>query len=180
MSPSKPDPKGPKPGPILLSKEWAELSQEHDQELLELLSSKDIRPPDWSIDAAWLGSGSRLEEAMAVPIKWPGESIVSGVYLFYDWTLGWDTKELKAGRYVKVQKQIVPLYAGKAANLWNRMQAHWAHREERAWIGTYFEEVDEDLLAGTLQACAWREEERAGMEARLIKLLRPRYCRRME
>jgi len=180
MSPSKPDPKNPKLDPSVFSTEWTKLSQEHDPDLLELLSTKGVRPPDWSIAAEWLDPGGRLEEAMEIPIKWPGDTTVHGVYFFYDWTPGWDMDELKAGRIVNIQKQIVPLYVGKAANLWNRMQAHWARPEERAWITTYFQEVENDQLAGELQACAWREEERAGMEARLIKILRPRYCRRME
>ncbi|WP_316410630.1 GIY-YIG nuclease family protein [Mesoterricola sediminis] len=164
----------------LLSKEWTEESQDHDQDLLELLASVGVRAPDWSIAADWLEPAVRLGEGMEVPIKRPGETEVSGVYLFYDWTPSLDPSELSAGRIVEIPRHIVPLYVGKAANLWNRMQAHWARPQEGAWITTYFEEVEKDLLAGHLQACAWREEERAGMEARLLKRLRPRYCKRME
>lgn len=153
---------------------------EHEPGLVEWLSSMGIRSPDWSFDPGWLEPTDRLEYGIKIPIRSPGEKVVSGVYLFYDWTPSWNPKELDAGRFVSQARQIVPLYVGKAANLWNRMQAHWSRPEGDGWIFTYFQDVEKDLLAGFLMACAWKEDERAGVEARLIRTLRPKYCRRTE
>jgi len=76
--------------------------------------------------------------------------------------------------------EIIALYVGKAANLWNRMQTHWCRPGERGWINSFLEDVDRGDLDDIVMACAWKEGERAGVEARLIKTLKPRYCRRAE
>ena len=47
-------------------------------------------------------------------------------------------------------------------------------------MNSYLEDLNTGSLDDLVMACAWREVERAGVEARLIGLLKPRYCRRTE
>jgi len=136
----------------------------HDQDLVGWLTSKGVRSPDWCIDPCVFDQVERQLTGESNPFRLSGEAVVSGVYLFYSWN----------------QDEIVPLYVGKAANLWNRMQTHWCRPGERGWINSYIEDINRSTLDDVVMACAWKEEERAGVEARLIKILKPRYCRRME
>jgi hypothetical protein len=136
----------------------------HDLDLLEWLAKRGVREPDWSLDPCIFDQGDRQSTGEENPIKLPNQPIVSGVYLFYS----------------RTREGIIALYVGKAANLWNRMQTHWCRPEERGWINRYLEEIEKGSLDDVVMACAWCEEERAGMEARLIRSLRPRYCRRQE
>jgi hypothetical protein len=136
----------------------------HDQDLIEWLDSYGIRSPDWTIDPCVLDKGERRRTGEKNPLKLPNHSVISGVYLFYS----------------RSKDGIVALYVGKAANLWNRMQKHWCHPEERGWIYSFLDEIDRGALEDIVMACAWKEDERAGVEAKLIKILKPRYCRRTE
>ena len=145
----------------------------HDQDLLDWLAVAGVRPPDWSFDISELDPAFRLQHDLNITIKTPGEKVVSGVYLFYD-------RIPASNGYDPNGAGIVPLYVGKALNLWNRMQAHWLRPDSGSWLQLYYDDVEKGLLIGFAMACAWREEERAGVEARLIKLLKPRYCRRTE
>ena len=136
----------------------------HDQDLIEWLGSYGVRPPDWSIDPCMLDKVDRQNSGEENPLKLPNRSTVSGVYLFYS----------------RTKDGIVALYVGKAANVWNRMQTHWCRPGERGWLNFYLEDVNSGALDDVVMACAWAEEERAGMEAQLIRTLKPRYCRRQE
>lgn len=136
----------------------------HDQDLVEWLAARGVRTPDWSIDPCILDQGDRQSTGEQNPIKLPDQSIVSGVYLFYS----------------RTNEGIAALYVGKAANLWNRMQTHWCRPGEQGWINSYLEDVESGDLNDVVMACAWNEEARAGMEAQMIRSLRPRYCRRQE
>ncbi|MDR3682115.1 MAG: hypothetical protein P4L11_00190 [Geothrix sp.] len=136
----------------------------HDQDLIQWLAANGVRPPNWSIDPCVFDLGERQITGEKNPFKLPDQSVVSGVYLFYS----------------RSKNGIVALYVGKAANLWNRMQTHWCRPGERGWINSYLEDIDKGTLDDVVMACAWNEEERAGMEAQLIKSLKPRYCRRQE
>jgi excinuclease UvrABC nuclease subunit len=80
----------------------------------------------------------------------------------------------------KDKNRIIPLYVGKAVNLWNRMQTHWCRPEVGGWVDSYLKEIENGTLDEIVMACAWKEEERAAFEARLIKILKPRFCRRTE
>ena len=136
----------------------------HDQDLIEWLASYGIRSPDWSIDPCVFDQWERRRTGEENPFKLPNHSVISGVYLFYS----------------RSQDGLVALYVGKAANLWNRMQKHWCHPDERGWIYSFLHEMNRGSLEEIVMACAWKEDERAGVEARLIKILKPRYCRRTE
>lgn len=148
-------------------------SEDHDQDLVDWLFAKGVRPPDWSFDASLLDPVERANRKAQIPIRTPGGRIVPGVYLFYDRTPLAASIEPGGSR-------IVTLYVGKAANLWNRIQSHFCRPMEDAWLQIFIEDVGKGLFDGMLMVCAWKEEERAGMEARLIRTLRPRYCRRRE
>jgi hypothetical protein len=150
------------------SKPLEDVSEEqedsHDRDLIEWLNSYGIRSPDWTIDPCVFDQEERCRTGEKNPLKLPNHSVISGVYLFYS----------------RSKDGVVALYVGKAANLWNRMQKHWCRPDERGWINSYLEEIDRGSLDDVVMACAWREDERAGVEARLIKILKPRYCRRTE
>lgn len=140
------------------------LEDNHDQDLIEWLAANGIRQPDWSMDPCVFDQVDRQQTGERNPFNSPGEPTVAGVYLFYS----------------RRQGEVVALYVGKASNLWNRMQTHWCRPGERGWVNSYLEDVDRGDLDDIVMACAWKEGERAGVEARLIKALRPRYCRRTE
>lgn len=146
---------------------------EHDHDLVEWLASKGVRSPDWSIDPCILDRWDRQSTGETNPIKLPGQSMVSGVYLFYSRTSIWITKGDDENR-------IIPLYVGKAVNLWNRMQNHWCRPEVGGWVDSYLKEIENGSLDEIVMACAWVEEERAAVEAHLIKTLKPMFCRRTE
>ena len=136
----------------------------HDQDLIEWLDSYGTRSPDWTIDPCVFDQEERRRTGEKNPLKLPNQSVISGVYLFYS----------------RSKDGVVALYVGKAANLWNRMQKHWCRPDERGWISSYLDEMNNGFLEDIVMACAWKEDERAGVEARLIKILKPRYCRRTE
>ncbi|HJW32507.1 MAG TPA: hypothetical protein VJ505_03985 [Holophagaceae bacterium] len=136
----------------------------HDQDLIEWLHNFGVRSPDWSIDPCILDQVDRQSTGEENPLKLPNQTTVSGVYLFYSRTKG----------------GIIALYVGKAANIWNRMQTHWCRPGERGWVNSYLEDIDSGALDDVVMACAWNEEERAGIEAQLIRSLKPKYCRRRE
>lgn len=136
----------------------------HDQDLVEWLGSNGVRSPDWSFDPCLLDQVDRQSTGGENPLKLPNQSIVSGVYLFYS----------------RTPEGVIALYVGKAANLWNRMQTHWCRPGERGWVHSFIEDVNSGALEGPVMACAWNEGERAGMEAQLIRQLKPRYCRSRE
>lgn len=148
----------------LLGQEFIRQEEGHDQDLLNWLAERGVREPDWSLDPCIFDQADRQSNGEENPIKRPDQPVVSGVYLFYS----------------RSKEEIVPLYVGKAANLWNRMQTHWCRPGERGWINRYLEDIEKGTLDDVVMACAWAEEERAGMEARLIRSFRPRYCRRRE
>jgi len=148
-------------------------NEDHDQDLVDWLASKGVRPPDWSFDASLLDPVERANRELQIPIRTPGGTIVPGVYLFYDRTPL--TASVEPG-----DNRIVPLYVGKAANLWNRIQSHFCRPMEGAWLQIFLEDAEKGLFDGMLMVCAWKEEERAGIEARMIQILRPMYCRRRE
>lgn len=149
--------------PQPISREMSEVEW-HDQDLVEWLADKGVRKPDWFVDPCIFDEASRKSWGEKNPFRLPGQSIISGVYLFYS----------------RSKDGVIALYVGKAANLWNRMQTHWCRPGEDGWINRFLEEIDSGELDDVVMACAWREDERAGMEARLIKSLKPRYCRRNE
>lgn len=136
----------------------------HDQDLIDWLAANSIRPPDWSIDPCIFDKLERQSMGEKNPFRLLGQSVVSGVYLFYS----------------RSKDRPIALYVGKAANLWSRMQTHWCIPGDRGWINSYLEEINNGILDDVVMACAWKEDERAGVEARLIKVLNPRYCRRTE
>lgn len=136
----------------------------HDQDLIEWLAANGVRSPDWSVDPCIFDEAGRKSMGEKNPFKLPDQSVISGVYLFYS----------------RSKDGVIALYVGKAANLWNRMQTHWCRPGEQGWINSYLEEINTGTLEDVVMACAWKEEERAGMEARLIRSLKPRYCRRQE
>lgn len=136
----------------------------HDQDLIEWLRNFGVRPPDWTIDPCILDQMERQSTGEENPLKLPNQATVSGVYLFYS----------------RTKDEIIPLYVGKAANLWNRMQTHWCRPGERGWVNSYIEDINSGALENVVMACAWNEEERAAMEAQLIRSLSPKYCRRRE
>jgi len=147
--------------------------EDHDQDLIEWLAAKGIRAPDWSLDPSIFDRVERLETGKKNPIKRVDQTVVAGVYLFYTRSSRW--QPLGEG-----EARILALYVGKAANLWNRMQAHFCRPEERGWFNSYLTEINNGTLDEIVMACSWAEEERAGVEARLIEVLKPRYCRRRE
>lgn len=144
-----------------------------DQDLLDWLLAAGVRSPDWSFAISDLDPVGRSDSGQSIPIKIPGEKVVSGVYLFYD-------RIASEGPLEPLGARIVPLYVGKALNLWNRMQTHWMRPDSGSWLQQYWADVEKGDLVGFAMACAWREQERAGVEAQLMRQLKPKYCRRME
>lgn len=137
---------------------------DHDQDLIEWLHSYGVRTPDWSFDPCILDQKDGRSVGEEKLLKRLSQSDVSGVYLFYS----------------RSKEGVIALYVGKAARLRDRMQTHWCRHGERGWINSYLDDIDSGDLNNVVMACAWNEEERAGMEAKLIRILKPKYCRRQE
>lgn len=147
------------------------------EDLLEALQMAGFRPPDWCFLATILDISERRDTGERVPFKYSTKDLVPGVYMFLDTNS--DTWE------------AIPLYVGKAAYPWNRMQQHWC--QPSPWLSRYFDDVDRSLgeefdrkpqeplsLDGAPYVCAWREDLRSAVEAAMIKSFKPRYNQRNE
>jgi len=140
----------------------------HDPSILEMIKSVYLPNPDWCFDAEMLDHSIRKEKEWDCPLKYSQLDTLPGVYLF----VGYSDKD----------ESPISLYAGKAVQLWNRMQSHWQMRNHsRVWLADFFSDLESGLdMSPIINVCVWRSDNRAALESEVLQKLRPKYCIRHE